>query len=91
MAERDEADAMRRRDRLHIGEMGGELGCRLVQGLDRRAGELELAAGLERDRAAAVGAGEADDMAVIDDRLPAEPRLHAFEQVADAAAPARPS
>ena len=58
-----------------------------MHGLDRRAGKLELAARLERDRAAAGDVEQADDIAVLDDRLPAEQVLHAFEQRADAAAP----
>ena len=56
-----------------------------VDGRDRRAGQLELAAGLERDRAAAGHVGQADDVRPLHDRLPAEQRLHAFEQRADAA------
>jgi hypothetical protein len=57
----------------------------VVHGLDRRAGELELAARLERDRAAAGHVEHADDIAVLDNRLPAEQVLHAFEQRTDAA------
>ena len=60
----------------------------LVHGLDRRAGKLELPAGLERDRAAAGHVGEADDVLALHDRLPAEQMLHAVEQRADAARPA---
>ena len=60
----------------------------LVHGLDRRAGQLELAAGLERDRAAAGHVGEPDDVLALHDRLPAEQVLHAVEQRADAARPA---
>ena len=56
-----------------------------MDGLDRRAGQFELAAGLERDRAAAGHVDQADDVAALDDRLPAEQVLHAFEQRADAA------
>jgi hypothetical protein len=85
MAERDEADAVRLSDRLDVGEMAGEFGRRLVKCLDRRARELKLAARLQRDRAAPLGAGETDDMAGIDDRLPAELALHAFQKVADTA------
>ena len=46
----------------------------LVDGLERRAGELELAARLERDRAAADRVGEPDDVLAVHDRLPAEQR-----------------
>ena len=56
-----------------------------MHGLDRRAGELELPARLERDRAAAGDVEHADDVAVLEDRLPAEQVLHAFEQRTDAA------
>jgi hypothetical protein len=54
--------------------------------LDLRARQFELAAGLERDGAAAGHIGQADDIAAFDDRLPAEQMLHAFEQRADATA-----
>jgi hypothetical protein len=43
-----------------------------------------LAAGLERNRAAAGDVIEADDVAVLHDRLPAEQQLHAVEQRANA-------
>ena len=59
-----------------------------MHGLDRRAGKLELPAGLERDRAAAGHVGEPDDVVALHDRLPAEQVLHAVEQRADAARPA---
>jgi hypothetical protein len=64
--------------------MRHQLGLRLVHGLDRRAGQFELAAGLQRNRAAAGDVIEADDIAALHDRLPAEQQLHAFEQRADA-------
>ena len=57
-----------------------------MHGLDRRAGQFELPAGLERNGAAAGDVEQADDVAVLDDRFPAEQMLHAFEQRADAAA-----
>ena len=60
------------RDLAHLGEMGVQLAAGLVDGLDRRARELELAARLERDRAAAGHVDQADDVAVVEDRLPAE-------------------
>ena len=68
--------------------MGEQFACRLMHGLDRRAGQLELPAGLERDRAAAGHVGEPDDVVALHDRLPAEQMLHAIEQRADAARPA---
>ncbi len=73
------------RDLAHLREMRHQLGAGLVHGLDRRAGQLELAAGLERDRPAAGHVEHADDVAVLHDRLPAEQELHALEQRADAA------
>ena len=60
----------------------------LMHGLERRAGQFELPARLERDRAAAGHVGEPDDVLALHDRLPAEQVLHAVEQRADAARPA---
>ena len=57
----------------------------LVHGFDRRAGEFELAARLQRDGAAAGDVEQADDVVVLHDRLPAEQVVHAVEQRADAA------
>ena len=62
-----------------------ELGGDGMDGRLRRAGKLELAARLERDRAAAVRIVEADQRALVLDRRPAEARLGAFEQGPDAA------
>src|SRR5262249_42744735 len=45
-----------------------------------------LPARLKRDRAAAGHVEHADDVAVLEDRLPTEQMLHALEQAADAAA-----
>ena len=56
-----------------------------MHGFHRRAGQFELPAGLQRDRAAAGDVVQADDVAALHDRLPAEQMLHAFEQRADAA------
>ena len=69
-------------------EMRHQLVAGLVHGLDRRAGQFELPARLERDRAAAGHVGEPDDVLALHDRLPAEQMLHAVEQRADAARPA---
>ena len=65
--------------------MRHQLGLGLVHGLDRRAGQFELPAGLQRNRAAAGDVVKPDDVAALHDRLPAEQKLHAFEQRADAA------
>ena len=56
-----------------------------MHGLDRRTRQLELSAGLQRNRAAAGDIIQSDDVAVLHDRLPAEQELHALEQRADAA------
>ena len=84
-AEPEEADAERARDLAQLRQMRHQLRAGLMHGLDRRAGQLELPARLERDRAAAGDVEQADDVAVLEDRLPAEQVLHAFEQRADAA------
>ena len=52
-AEAEEADAERARHFAHLRQMRHQLGAGLVHGLDRRAGQFELAAGLQRNRAAA--------------------------------------
>ncbi len=57
----------------------------LMHVIDRRSGQFELSAGLERDRAAAGHVGEADDAVALHDRVPAEQVPHAVEQRADAA------
>ena len=72
-------------DLAHLRQMRHQLALGLVHGLDRRARQFELAARLQRDRAAAGDVVEADDVALLHDRLPAEQELHAFEQRADAA------
>ena len=58
-----------------------------MQRFELRAGQFELAAGLERDRPAAGDVEQADDVFPFRDRLPAEQMLHAFEQRANAAPP----
>src|SRR5262245_8478370 len=56
----------------------------LMQRLQRRAGKLELAARLQRDRAAAGDIGEAENGIALQDRLPAEKMTHSFEERANA-------
>ena len=56
-----------------------------MNGFDLRAGQFELAAGLERDGAAAGDVEQADDVRPFHDGLPAEQMLHALEQRANAA------
>ena len=84
-AEAEEADAERLGDLAQLREMRHQLAAGAVDARDRRTGEFELAAGLERDRPAAGHVGEADDVLALHDRLPAEQGLHAFEQRADTA------
>ena len=74
-----------RGDLAHLRQMRHQFGLGLMHGLDRRAGQFELSAGLQRNRAAAGNVIEADDVAALHDRLPAEQELHAFQQRADAA------
>ena len=85
-ADTEKSDAERTRDFAQLRKVGHQLGAGLMHGLDRRARELELAAGLERDRAAAGHVGKADDVRPLHDRVPAEQHLHPLEQPADAAA-----
>ena len=88
-AQTEKADAERARDFLDLRQVRHQLRGGLMHGLDWRAGQFELAARLERDRATAGDVEQADDVAVFDDWLPAEQMLHAFEQCADAAAALR--
>ena len=62
--------------------MAGRLGAGLVEMLARRARELQLPGRLQAD--GAVRTGQRDDMAVLDDRLPAIGG-ELVQQVADAA------
>ena len=84
-AEPEEADAERARDLAQLRQMRHQLAAGLVDGLDRRAGKLELSARLERDRPAAGHVREADDVRPVHDRLPAEQMLHADQQRMDRA------
>ncbi len=70
----------------HLRQMRHQFARCLMHAFDLRAGQLELAAGLERDRAAAGDVEQADDVRPLHDRLPAEQVLHAFEQRANAVA-----
>ena len=69
----------------HLRQMRHQLGGGLMHGLDRRAGEFELAARFQRDGAAMGDVEQSDDVLALHDRLPAEQVVHAFEQRADAA------
>ena len=79
-AEAEEADAERRGAFAHLGEMRVGLAAGLVDGFERRAGQFELAAGLERDRAHPGRVGQADDVAAVLDPVPAEEALHQLEE-----------
>ena len=83
----EKSDAELVADLAHLDEMLAKLLLRLVQGGERRAGELQLAARLEADNAAlrAVEAAERDDLAALEHGVPAEAILQAFEQRLDAA------
>src|SRR5438477_6220183 len=65
--------------------MRHQLRTGLMNGLERRARQFELAAGLERNRATTGNVIKADDVAALHDRLPAEQQLHALKQRLDAA------
>ena len=82
-AERQKADAQRARRPRGNARDGVELLGRVVRGVERRAGQFELSAGLQRNRGAAGRVEEPDQMAAVLDPLPAEPRVHALEQRAD--------
>src|SRR6476620_6120590 len=59
-------------------------GC-LMHGFDRCSRQFELTARLERDCAATRDIEQADHVALLDNRLPAQEMLHAFQERADAA------
>ena len=71
-AEPEEAESQPLADRLALVEMASRLGAGLVQVLQRRAAQLELARGLQAD--VPVRAAQRDDVAALDDRLPADIR-----------------
>ena len=81
-AEPEEAEPELVADRLALLEVARRLGAGLVEVLERRAGQLELAGGLEAD--GAVGSGQSDDLSAFLDRPPAE-LGQPEQQVADAA------
>jgi hypothetical protein len=60
------------------------LAAGLVDRLERCAGEFELPAWLERDRAEAGRVGQSDDVALVLDAVPAEEPLHQLEELPDA-------
>ena len=84
-AEREKADPQRLGDGARDRKMAIKLVGGRVRVVERRAGKLELSAGLERNGAAAVRVVEADQMAAVFDAVPAEPLAHAFEQRPNAA------
>src|SRR5690606_5997801 len=84
-AKAEEADAQRLGDLPKLGKVGIALTAGLVDRFKRRAGQLELTARLERDRALPGRLHQSDDVTGIDDRLPSEHALHAFQQRLDPA------
>ena len=80
-AETDEGGTDLARHRLDLVDMLGVLRRRLVQGLERRAGKLELAARLQGD--VRLAAQQRDRIVALGDGFPTEAR-HAFEHGADA-------
>ncbi len=83
-AEIEEADTEGGGDFPQGGEIPVEFRLGRMRVGARGARKLELTAGLERDSAIGLVV-KADDMALLDDRRPAEFALHAFEQGADTA------
>jgi hypothetical protein len=63
------------------------LAGRVMEVGKRRAGQLELAAGLQGDRSPAPVVGKADGVVVLHDRRPARALLHAFQQRTNALSP----
>ena len=82
-AEAKHADAQGLGDLPHLGQVSMHLVAGLVDRLERRAGQLELAARLQGDAAGLLG--QRDDPAVLAYALPAEGALHAGQQRLDAA------
>src|SRR5260370_1368437 len=80
-AETDHAEPELVANLVHLAEMLMDLITGLMNRLERRAAQLELAAGLERDRTARVVC-ERDRVAALDDRLPTEAG-HLAQQHAD--------
>ena len=84
-ADAEKADAQRLCHLAHLREMRHQLGGGLMHVVVGRARQLELAARLQRDGAAAGHVEHADDVVALHDRLPAEQLMHAIEQGVDAA------
>ena len=81
-AEAEEAEAEAVADGFHLFEVAAGFGAGVVEGGERGARQFELAGGFEAD--GAVGAGERDDLSVLEDRAPAI-FGQAHQQVADSA------
>ena len=84
-ADAEKADAQGLRHFAHLRQMRHQLRTGLMHIFDRRAGEFELSARLQRDGAAAGDVEHADDVLALHDRLPAEDIVQAFQQRADRA------
>jgi hypothetical protein len=83
-ADAEKADAQRLGDLAQVGQMPIGFLAGLVQVFERRAGKFELSARLQRDRALSGMFGKPDDIAGVDDRLPAAFCRHAVQQRRDA-------
>src|SRR5690606_13900355 len=83
-SETEKTNAKRIGDLAQLREVRVALSACLVKAFERRARELELPARLKRDGALTRWLREADDVARIHDRLPAEQIPHALKQRADA-------
>ena len=82
-------DVQRTADGAAILEMRIELGGGVMDGDLRRAGELELAAGLERDAADGGEVAQPDRLVAIEERVPAGALADALEQRLDSIVAAR--
>ncbi len=84
-AEPEKADAERLCNFANLGKMCIHLTACLMNGGKWCPGKLKLATGLERNRTLSGWFYQTDDVAFIDDGLPAKLGLHAFEDGFDAA------
>jgi len=84
-AEAQHADAEALGDVAHLPQMAVGLGACLVEIAQRCARQLELAAGLERDRGCAIE--QPDHRLAVEHRRPAALRLDTLQQGADAVGP----
>ena len=84
-AEIEKTNPERRGDALQRGKMRVAFGPGRVNVAQRRAGQFELPARLQRNRAAALGVVKPDQGVAVEDRRPALRRLQTLDQRANAA------